>query len=133
MLAKPAAFIGFKSKIGLFSPFKFKKNIMTRLISGVLILGFISVTSAQKKQEYPIAPKDSIEDTYFGETIKDPYQWMENPEDPRLLDWLDKQEKLTRRQKKKYVKSWKLRSRLQPCTVELERKNLSCTMKEQIV
>ena len=33
----------------------------------------------------PVAPVAVVEDTYFGETLRDPYRWMENDKDP---DWL---------------------------------------------
>ena len=33
----------------------------------------------------PIARIDVVKDTYFGETVSDPYRWMENSKDP---DWL---------------------------------------------
>ena len=33
----------------------------------------------------PVARIDVVHDTYFGETLSDPYRWMENDKDP---DWL---------------------------------------------
>ncbi|HEY1881091.1 MAG TPA: prolyl oligopeptidase family serine peptidase [Caulobacteraceae bacterium] len=33
----------------------------------------------------PVARVAVVEDTYFGETVRDPYRWMENDKDP---DWL---------------------------------------------
>jgi prolyl oligopeptidase len=33
----------------------------------------------------PVARIDVVHDTYFGETLSDPYRWMENPKD---ADWL---------------------------------------------
>ncbi|PWL28336.1 prolyl oligopeptidase family serine peptidase [uncultured Roseivirga sp.] len=44
---------------------------------------------------YPVAPKDSIFDKYFDTLIYDPYQWMENPNDSRLSEWLSEQKKIT--------------------------------------
>ena len=35
----------------------------------------------------PLAPKENISETRFGLTIKDPYRWMENADDPRVYDW----------------------------------------------
>ncbi len=32
-----------------------------------------------------MARVDVVRDTYFGETLSDPYRWMENDKDP---DWL---------------------------------------------
>ena len=33
----------------------------------------------------PVARVEVVKDTYFGETLSDPYRWMENSKDP---DWL---------------------------------------------
>ncbi|NOX86874.1 MAG: S9 family peptidase [Chlorobi bacterium] len=57
---------------------------------------------AQTTYEYPRAPKDTVTDTYFGVRISDPYQWMENPEDPRLATWLEEENKLTKKENHKH-------------------------------
>jgi prolyl oligopeptidase len=36
----------------------------------------------------PVAPVEVVHDTYFGETLSDPYRWMETPRDPRWLPYL---------------------------------------------
>jgi prolyl oligopeptidase len=49
----------------------------------VLLIGFNLFNSyAQKVNTYPKPAKESIVDEYFDTPISDPYQWMENPEDP---------------------------------------------------
>ncbi len=36
----------------------------------------------------PVARVDVVQDTYFGETLSDPYRWMENDKDPAWLPFL---------------------------------------------
>ncbi|MDG1296201.1 MAG: prolyl oligopeptidase family serine peptidase [Saprospiraceae bacterium] len=70
----------------------------------ILLLIFVGSfhLQAQKKFDYPFTPKEDSIDIYFNEVIKDPYQWMENPEDIRLQSWLDEQELVTKSFEKKY-------------------------------
>src|SRR5215469_18938486 len=36
----------------------------------------------------PVARVEVVRDTYFGETLSDPYRWMENDKDPEWLPFL---------------------------------------------
>jgi prolyl oligopeptidase len=44
----------------------------------------------------PVARIDVVHDTYFGETLSDPYRWMENAQDPEWLPFLKGQNDHTR-------------------------------------
>jgi prolyl oligopeptidase len=44
----------------------------------------------------PVARVDVVHDTYFGETVDDPYRWMENDKDPGWLPFLKAQNDYTR-------------------------------------
>ncbi len=44
----------------------------------------------------PVARADVVHDTYFGETVDDPYRWMENDKDPGWLAFLKAQNDYTR-------------------------------------
>ena len=57
----------------------------------------------QKTYNYPNAIKESTEDVYFDSSIGDPYQWMENSNSHKLLDWLEIQSKLTKKIKNKHL------------------------------
>ncbi len=44
----------------------------------------------------PVARIDAVHDTYFGESLSDPYRWMENGKDPEWLPFLKGQNDHTR-------------------------------------
>ena len=44
----------------------------------------------------PVARVEVVHDTYFGETLSDPYRWMENDKDPEWLPYLKAQNDHTR-------------------------------------
>ncbi len=44
----------------------------------------------------PVARVEVVHDTYFGETLSDPYRWMENSKDPDWLPYLKAQNDRTR-------------------------------------
>src|SRR5690348_10644654 len=44
----------------------------------------------------PVARIQVVTDTYFGETVQDPYRWMENDKDPDWLPYLKGQNDHTR-------------------------------------
>src|ERR1700744_1291574 len=73
--------------------------------TGALSLSLISFkgwtapgTSASKSAvpPAPVARIEVVKDTYFGETISDPYRWMENAQDPDWLPYLKGQNAHTR-------------------------------------
>lgn len=85
---------------------------MIRYIPTILLLCTVFFMHAQKKFKYPVASKDSITNIYYKDKIEDPYQWMENPHDPRLIDWLKSQKKFTERQGNKYGQLLRLRNQM---------------------
>ncbi|MBK5112439.1 MAG: S9 family peptidase [Candidatus Heimdallarchaeota archaeon] len=46
--------------------------------------------------KYPETERKEVVDTLHGVEIKDPYRWLENYEDPKVKDWLAKQNQLTK-------------------------------------
>lgn len=55
----------------------------------VLLVVAATPSFAATRIRYPVAPRDSAVDTYFGVKVPAPYQWMENLGDPRLHQWVD--------------------------------------------
>ncbi len=62
--------------------------------------------------EYPNVPKDPTENIYFNDTVSDPYQWMENANDPRLSSWLLNQKKISKKFRRKQKNEEDLKARL---------------------
>jgi prolyl oligopeptidase len=52
--------------------------------------------SAVAQKVPPIAPVRDVSETYFGQTVVDPYRWMENTKDPEFVAWLKAQDDATR-------------------------------------
>ncbi|WP_372860173.1 prolyl oligopeptidase family protein, partial [Pseudoalteromonas sp.] len=45
--------------------------------------------------DYPETKKGAVVDTYFGETVADPYRWLEDDMSDETAQWVKKQNKLT--------------------------------------
>ncbi|WP_282035845.1 prolyl oligopeptidase family serine peptidase [Saccharicrinis aurantiacus] len=64
----------------------------------LITLSLCANINAQKTYQYPKAFKDSsVVNTYFGDEVADPYQWMENPNDLHINAWLEEQDKLAKK------------------------------------
>lgn len=60
---------------------------MRTLISFLLVLG-TSGTFAQKAILPPPAPSETVKDTFWGVTIEDPYNNLEDLSDPEVIGWM---------------------------------------------
>lgn len=50
-----------------------------------------------EKLPYPPARMDaSVVDDYHGTKVADPYRWLENPDSPEVMDWVEAENQLTR-------------------------------------
>ncbi len=45
--------------------------------------------------KYPSAHKVDVVENYHGTAVPDPYRWLENPEDPAAIAWMEAQNELT--------------------------------------
>ena len=68
---------------------------------GLFFAFTFSLIKAQKQYKYPEVEAELITDIYFEDSIADPYQWMENPQDPRLKPWLQEQAQLINKEERK--------------------------------
>jgi prolyl oligopeptidase len=63
-----------------------RRELLAGAAAGVAVAAVTPrVVLAAEIPPAPVARVDVVHDTYFGETLSDPYRWMENDKDP---DWL---------------------------------------------
>ncbi|MDR2171339.1 MAG: prolyl oligopeptidase family serine peptidase [Planctomycetaceae bacterium] len=63
---------------------------VTIITSSILTVSFAA-------EPYPTARRSNHTDTYFGVEVADPYRWMETNDTQELSDWIDAENKLTRK------------------------------------
>ncbi len=70
--------------------------------AGVIAAGLFApalraaIRSASTVPPAPVARIEIVRDTYFGETLADPYRWMENDKDPDWRPYLERQNRHAR-------------------------------------
>lgn len=97
---------------------------MHKILLAVFLVFNQWASYAQKTYAYPNTPKDTIVDVYFDTSISDPYQWMENPNDPRLIEWFEAQKKITKKEGNKHIKIWTLQAQLVSLFNDVEKKTI---------
>src|SRR2546428_6042739 len=71
-----------------------------RLVVAILALALSSQALAAEQHKLPAkpkAPKRATFDTYWGEKVRDDYQYMEKMSDPKVSAWAKAQDSYTRR------------------------------------
>jgi prolyl oligopeptidase len=71
---------------------------VNRLIPAICLTGYLSAASLLEAQlaKPPVAPVQTVVDTYFGQKVEDPYRYMENQKDPAVIAWMKAQADYTR-------------------------------------
>ncbi len=64
-----------------------------RFILSTLAINFAILMSAQF--QYPNTTKGDVVDDYFGNTIQDPYRWLEDDRAPETKNWVQQQNQFT--------------------------------------
>jgi prolyl oligopeptidase len=70
-----------------------RANRFLFLISALTELALIDLPAIEPP---PQTPKKPLTDEYHGVTVQDPYQWLENDDDPEVKAWSDAQSQRTR-------------------------------------
>ena len=61
-----------------------------------LILSFLFSINATSQWNYPPSLKSDSIEVYFGDTIRDSYQWLENLKDPVVEKWFKDEAEYTK-------------------------------------
>src|SRR5690348_2269524 len=59
-------------------------------------IGGLTVSFVATAQPAPKTPKKPVSTQYQGVTVEDPYQWLEEDNDPQVKAWSDAQNQRTR-------------------------------------
>lgn len=63
-----------------------------------LLCSFLSLLFAAQAGfgfKYPASKKEDVSDDYHGQTVKDPYRWLEDNDSQACKDWIESQNKLS--------------------------------------
>src|SRR5215469_2598419 len=71
-----------------------RANLLLSLTAAVSALALGNPTLAERAPE---TPKKPVSTEYHGVTVEDPYQWLENDEDPHVKAWSDAENQRTRK------------------------------------
>jgi prolyl oligopeptidase len=66
-------------------------------LSLVVTAGAFALNDATLAESAPDTPKKPVSTQYHGVTVEDPYQWLENDNDPQVKSWSDAQNQQTRK------------------------------------
>ncbi|MCD9853178.1 prolyl oligopeptidase family serine peptidase [Epilithonimonas sp. JDS] len=55
----------------------------------------LAATFSFGQYKYPATKTELVTDTYFGVKVEDPYRWLEDIKNPKVLDWFKAQENFT--------------------------------------
>lgn len=60
-----------------------------------VLLTAIAYSSDPSRLSYPPAMQDSTEDVYYEMKVRDPYRWLENPDSPETVRWVELENRLS--------------------------------------
>jgi prolyl oligopeptidase len=82
-----------------------KKRIMNQFFLVLAIIGLSAcagnepapTTQPERSYSYPEARRSDVIDDHFGTKVADPYRWLENPDSPETVAWVEAENALTKK------------------------------------
>ncbi len=71
------------------------KHTYISLLLLLMIMLNLSCGPKSKRPQYPSTRQDATVDTYFGQTVADPYRWLEDDRSPQTEAWVEAQNLVT--------------------------------------
>jgi prolyl oligopeptidase len=74
-------------------------RVRALVVAALLVLGALPAYAGNAALLYPETRAVPVTEVRFGETVADPYRWLENDvrSDPEVADWVARQDEVTRR------------------------------------
>src|SRR5262249_41093734 len=77
-----------------------------------IFLGITATLAVSQPLNYPKVRKADVVDDYFGTKVPDPYRWLEDPDSPETLKWINQENELTQSYFQKLPDRARFRERL---------------------
>ncbi len=74
-------------------------------LSSVAAASALALGNPTWAERAPETPKKSVSTEYHGVTVEDPYQWLENDEDPQVKAWSGAENQRTRKYLDEFARS----------------------------
>jgi prolyl oligopeptidase len=73
------------------------RRLASEISSFIALLFVLAVPIAGQQMQYPAAPKGTVVESYFGDSVPDPYRSLEDPDAPATAAWVEAENRLTNR------------------------------------
>lgn len=70
-------------------------NMKNKILLGSIALALMACNETKQKVEYPETLKGDVVDVYFGDSIADPYRWLEDDRSAETESWVKAQNEVT--------------------------------------
>jgi prolyl oligopeptidase len=68
---------------------------MNKIILVFMALMVVMACNSPQKFDYPVFPKSTVTDDFFGTQVADPWRWLEDPNSAQTQDWIAAQNQIT--------------------------------------